>query len=496
MRTRTVQMTDKDFEAALTFLSAYTHDPVGFVWAAFPWDEDETLKGQRPQDWQLAVLQDIKDGITDMQKALRLITASGNGIGKSTLVAWIILWGITTYPDARAVITANTEAQLTNKTWPEVQKWFHKFILKDFFECTATALFTKDNRHVKNWRADAIPWSKENPEAFAGLHNQGKRIILVFDEGSAIPDIIWETAEGAMTDKNTEIIWCVFGNPTRNTGRFFECFHKDRNIWHGRQIDSRTVTISNKIQLDEWIEKYGQDSDFVRIHVTGQFPNASEYQLIGRNLIEAALKRELREEDVQHAPAIIGVDPAWTGADKFVICLRRGLYSKILGKYAKNDDDVRMANIIAGFEDEYKASAVNIDFGYGTGLASIGASMGRTWNLIPFASKASKTGYANKRAEIWGDMKEWLINGGAIENDQELIDDLIAPEYTMNSKSEILLEAKEHIKKTRGLASPNCADALALTFAINIVSNISSRQETCEADYDPFSEADYDPFAD
>lgn len=479
-------MTNKDFEAALTFLSAYTHDPVGFVWAAFPWDEDETLKGQRPQDWQLTVLQDIKDGMIDMQKALRLITASGNGIGKSTLVAWIILWGITTYPDARAVITANTEAQLTNKTWPEVQKWFHKFILKDFFDCTATALFVKDESHIKNWRADAIPWSKENPEAFAGLHNQGKRIILVFDEGSAIPDIIWETAEGALTDKKTEIIWCAFGNPTRNTGRFFECFHKDRDIWKCRQIDSRTVTISNKVQLAEWIDKNGIDSDFVRIHVTGQFPNASEYQFIGRNLVTAATKRTVRKEEVEYAPTVIGVDPAWTGTDKFVIYLRQGLYSKILGKYVKNDDDIRMANIIAGFEDAYRADAVNVDFGYGTGIVSAGSSMGRRWNLIAFAGSSTKSGFANKRAEIWGAMKEWLQTGGAIEDDQELIDDLIAPEYTMNSKSEILLEAKEHMKK-RGLASPNCADALALTFAVNIIRS-NNNQTLCEADYDPFAD--------
>lgn len=486
-RTKLTQITNNDLDAALDFLSAYTHDPVGFVWAAFPWEEDETLKGQKPQAWQLEVLQDIKDGIVNMQKALRLITASGNGIGKSTLVAWIILWGITTYPDARAVITANTEAQLTNKTWPEVQKWFHKFILKDFFDCTATALFVKDETHVKNWRADAIPWSKENPEAFAGLHNQGKRIILIFDEGSAIPDIIWETAEGAMTDKNTEIVWCVFGNPTRNTGRFFECFHKDRDIWLCRQIDSRTVAISNKVQLDEWIDKNGIDSDFVRIHVTGQFPNSSEYQLIGRDVVDAAVKRKIvNNTSVTQAPAALGVDPAWTGADKLVIYLRQGLYSKILGKYQKNDDDVRMANIIAAFEDQYHAAVVNIDFGYGTGIASVGRAMGRAWNLIPFAGKPSKQGYANKRAEMWCDMKEWLKEGGAIENDQELIDDLIGPEYTMNNKSEILLESKEHMK-ARGLASPNCGDALALTFATKIIAP-NAISQTCKSDYDPFAD--------
>lgn len=483
-KTKTAQISTNDFESALNFLANYTHDPVGFVWAAFPWDEDDTLKGQSPQQWQLEVLQDIKDGLVDMKTALRIITASGNGIGKSALVAWIIIWGITTYPDSRAVITANTEAQLTNKTWPEVQKWFHKFILKDFFECTATALFVKEESHVKNWRADAVPWNIQNPESFAGLHNQGKRIILIFDEGSAIPPIIWETAEGALTDKNTEIIWCAFGNPTRNNGRFFECFHKDRDIWKCRQIDSRTVAISNKDQLQEWIDKHGLDSDFVRIHVTGKFPNASEYQFISRKLVDDAVARKLTIHSVQNSPIAIGTDPAWTGADKIAIVMRQGLYSKILGKYQKNDDDVLMANIIAGFEDQYNADVVNVDFGYGTGIVSQGRAMGRHWNLIQFGSKSSKPGYLNKRAEMWGDMKDWLKDGGAIEDDPELTDDLIGPEYKVNDKGEIQLESKEHMK-SRGLASPNCGDALALTFAVKVIKKTRHVVETCNTDYDP-----------
>lgn len=475
--------TKNDLNSALDFLAHFTNDPVGFVKAAFDWENDPTLKGKAPQKWQLDILQQIKDNLLNTQTAIRIAVSSGHGIGKSALVAWIVLWSITTYPDSRAVITANTDSQLKSKTWPEVQKWFQKFILKDLFICTATTLTTKEIAHQKTWQANAIPWSKENSEAFAGLHNQGKRIILIFDEGSAIEDIIWEVAEGALTDKDTQIVWCVFGNPTRNTGRFYECFHKYRNLWHCRQIDSRTVDISNKQQLKEWVDTYGENSDFVKVRVRGVFPSASEYQFIGRSIVDTACKQKVTEYQVSFAPVIIGVDPAWTGADKIVIYLRQGLYSKILGKYQKNDDDIRMANIVAGFEDKYKADCVNIDFGYGTGIYSAGISMGRTWNLIQFASKAAKKGYANKRAEMWGDMKQWLIDGGAIENDQELIDDLTAPEYTINSRGEILLESKESMKK-RGLASPNCADALALTFAVQVI-RTNKNINVCNTDYDP-----------
>ena len=115
------------------------------------------------------------------------------------------------------------------------------------------------------------------------MHNQGKRIIALFDEASSIPDVIWETTEGALTDKDTEIIWGVFGNPTRNTGRFRECFAGGRfqHRWQPRQVDSRTARLTNKEEIAEWINDYGEDSDFVRVRVKGIFPRAGSMQFVG-----------------------------------------------------------------------------------------------------------------------------------------------------------------------------------------------------------------------
>ena len=122
--------------------------------------------------------------------------------------------------DTRIVVTANTDTQLRTKTWPEVTKWLRLLINRDWFKATATAVFSTETRHERLWRADAIPWSEENTEAFAGLHNKGRRVIVIFDEASGISDRIWEVSEGALTDEGTEIIWLAFGNPTRNTGAF------------------------------------------------------------------------------------------------------------------------------------------------------------------------------------------------------------------------------------------------------------------------------------
>ncbi|MDU6810514.1 MAG: terminase, partial [Clostridium sp.] len=392
-------------------LGSFTHDPLGFVYFAFPWGEKgtplENFDG--PDEWQVKTFKKIGKELRkgkSLAKAIQIAVASGHGIGKSAFSSILILFAIATHENTRGVVTANTDTQLKSKTWAELNKWYNLFIGKELFTYTATALFSADKQYEKTWRIDAIPWSESNPEAFAGLHNQGNRILIIFDEASAISDKIWEVTEGALTDKETEIIWCVFGNPTRNSGRFRECFRKHRAYWTTYQIDSRTVKISNKAKLQEWVEMYR----------VGEFNNL---------------------------PVIIGVDPAWTGGDTLEIVMRNGYSMKCLATIEKNDDDMRMANLIAQFEDEYKADAVFIDQGYGTGIYSIGKSMGRKWRLVAFGGASPNNMYLNMRAYMWGEMKEWLKEGGAIPNEQGLYDDLVGPEAIIDKNGRIQLESKK-----------------------------------------------------
>src|SRR5690606_9376862 len=192
---------------------------------------------------------------------------------------------------------------------------------KELFHLTATALYSADPEHERTWRIDMIPWSERSVEAFAGLHNKGKRVFVAFDEASAIPDVIWETTEGALTDEGTQIIWLVFGNPTRNTGRFRECFRRFAARWKTFQVDSRQVSITNKDQISKWIEDYGEDSDFVRVRVRGTFPRAGSVQFISSELVSEAARREVHVHI--HDPLIIGVDVARFGDDASVIYIRK-----------------------------------------------------------------------------------------------------------------------------------------------------------------------------
>jgi len=392
------------------------------------------------------------------------------------LVSWILLWAISTFEDTKGVVTANTETQLKTKTWAELAKWHRLCICEHWFEMTATALYSKDPAHEKTWRIDMIPWSERNTEAFAGLHNQGKRIIIVMDEASAIPDVIWEVSEGALTDEGTQIIWCAFGNPTRNTGRFKECFGRFRHRWKTRQIDSRTVSLTNKEQINQWVADYGEDSDFVRVRVRGVFPRAGSMQFISGDLVDEAARREVRKHDFE--PLVMGVDVARFGDDQSILWFRRGRDAKSIAPIKlRNVDTMTLASRVAEARSYYHVEAVFVD---GTGVG--GGVIDRLNQLnvpvieVQFGAKPDRsmpgqedTAYANKRAEMWGFMREWL-KGGAIPNDPELIADLTGVEYgyaMKDGRDAILLEKKADMKK-RGLASPDAADALALTFAYHV----------------------------
>ncbi|MGU3629851.1 terminase [Comamonas sp. C24C] len=481
-------MTPEDIDA----VAAYAHDPEGFARDMFPWGEGELMDADGPRGWQVKVMTQIKEHLENPETRftpLRIAVASGHGIGKSAEISMLLNWAMSTCDDCRAVVTANTETQLRTKTWPEVGKWARMAFNAEWWSVPAMSMYSTDEGHDKSWRADATPWSENNTEAFAGLHNQGKRIVLIFDEASNIADKVWEVAEGALTDERTEIIWLAFGNPTRNTGRFRECFRKYRHLWKTHQIDSRTVEGTNKAYLQELVDTYGEDSDIVKVRVRGMFPSASMKQFISTEDVDAAHGRVLREEQYSFAPKILTVDPAWEGDDELVIGMRQGLAFKILRTIPKNDNDVAVANIIANLEDEHGADAVFIDAGYGTGIVSAGQVLGRDWHLVWFAGASSDPGCLNKRAEMWKLARDWLKSGGAIPKDDVLYQDLIGPETVARLDGKIQIESKQDMKK-RGLPSPNRADALVLSFAFPVSKKLRREdgggRET-RREYDPYA---------
>jgi len=467
------------------------YKPALWLNVAYDWGYGELKKYNGARAWQVDTAQIIQDHLLNSEtryQPCNIAVASGHGIGKSAFIGMIANWALSTCDDCKVVITANTDTQLRTKTSPEVGKWQRLSLTSAWWDVMSTSVASKDKEHEKVWRADFVPWSENNTEAFAGLHNKGKRIVLIFDEASAIADKVWEVAEGAMTDEDTEIIWIVFGNPTRNVGRFRDCFTRLRHRWHNRQIDSRDVEGTNKVQIDKWIEDYGVDSDFVKVRVRGMFPSMSAKQFISVTDVDAAYGKHIRDEQYTFAPKIITCDPAWEGDDELVIGMRQGLMFKIMRVIPKNDNDIDIATILAHIEDEEQADAVFVDGGYGTGIISAGRTMNRDWVIVWFSSESTDPGCLNKRAQMWNESKKWLKEGGSIPEDLVLYQDLIGPETVSRLDGKIQLESKSDMKK-RGLPSPGRGDALALSFAYPVQKKMlyDNRSRTSPLKHDPYS---------
>lgn len=466
------QLTDSFEDQLCEDIAGFTHDPLGYVLYNYPWGVPGTeLEHKAIRTWQRKRLESIGEqlraGAADLGEVIREAVASGHGIGKSALVSWIVNWALDTREDTRGVVTASTDTQLRTKTWPEVGKWRRMGLTAPWFDVTATAVVSNAPGHEKNWRIDAVPWSEHNTEAFAGLHNEGKRLVLIFDESSAIADKVWEVAEGALTDAQTEIIWCAFGNPTRSTGRFRECFRKFKHRWRREQIDSRTVEGTNKVELAKFVEDNGEDSDRVKVRIRGMFPSMSAKQFISEADLDAAFGRHLKPEQYSFAPKILTLDPAWDGGDTLEFGLRQGLMFRLLLTLPKNDNDIEVAQILANLEDQHRADAVFVDAGFGTGIVSCGRTWSRNWTLVWFAGESTDPGYLNKRADMARLGRDWLKEGGSFPNDQahqELRDEAMAINTKPRLDGKTQLESKEEVRKVLG-RSPNKFDCWILSFA-------------------------------
>lgn len=455
-------------------IGSFVHDPLKCILYMFPWGDGELADSAGPRRWQRELLvelgEKLKSGELNRFQVIQYAISSGHGIGKSALVAWLILWAMSTFEDTRGVVTANTENQLKTKTWAELAKWHRLAINRHWFTYEATAIFSSDPTHAKTWRIDMVPWNETKTEAFAGLHNKSKRLIIIFDEASAIPDSISQVTEGALTDEGTEILWFKFGNPTRNTGHFRECFGRMRHRWIGRQIDSRTVEGTNKDQLAKWVEDYGEDSDFVRVRVRGLFPNASTLQFIPSDLVATAMKRD--GTWMLGDPLVMSLDIARGGDDSCVFAFRRGLDARsipwlgIPGSSAK--DSMVLAAKAAALVEQHKPDAFIFDeTGIGGPVGDRLRQLGVKAIGVGFGDKAPDPHYANMRSYMWGEGKAWLARGGILPNDPVLETDLISPEFHHDRHDRVVLESKEDMK-ARGLASPDWGDAWAMLFAYHV----------------------------
>jgi hypothetical protein len=485
-----------EVEDLIDELVGCTNDTLRFVELAFP---DVTL-----ERWQAAVLKEIAGQLAENArlgrfKPIQIAICSGNGVGKSSLMAMIVLWTLTTFEDALGVCTAGSESQLRVRLWGELARWFARMPddLRSQFELAATAIYSKQSSHT--WRVDARAWSPLSQESFSGLHNFQKRVLVIYDEASMIAEPIWRATDGMLNDAETQTIWIVCGNGVRLDGRFRQCFvgGKFAGLWKTFQVDSREVSLTSKESIAEKVEFYGIDSNYCRVHVRGLFPTASAMGLIPEDVVQMAALRESFPDP--RAATVLGCDVAsGHSEDSSCIVVRRGLDARSYGiRRFPGLDPIQFSYRIATVAREVNADAVFIDAG-GVGEGCVGKL--RELNVagvhpIYFGGKSDNPSgvyrCANKRAELWTSMLTWLKEGGAIPADRELMAELTGPEYSEGNLG-LVLEKKEHMRE-RGLKSPDSGDSLALTFSYPTHTTamdelVGAGDHLVQSTYDPFSD--------
>lgn len=443
-----------------TFLE-WRRDPVQFVKDCF---------GVKPDAWQ-------EDVLRAFPTHMRICMMACKGPGKSCLLAWLVLHFLFLYDDAKIICTSVTEDNLKDGLWTELSKWLQRSpILSSQFIWRKTVVEHRDPGHAPTWYAVARPWSKSADQrkqstGLAGKH--ADNIMFILDEVGDIPDAIVATAEAALANESEEegrvAKLVMAGNPTQKSGPLWRAVNQEKDLWHithisGDPDDPKRSPRVSKEWARQQIKKYGRDDDYVRVNVFGKFPKAAFNALLSVEEVEAAMRRSLPKEAYRASQKRLGIDVAGEGDDRTIIFPRQGKQAFKHVECTDNHPETVAGRVLLA-KARWKSEMEFFDNsgGYGTGVVTLVEAAGADPVPVGFGTKADDSQFANKRAEMWFRMAEWIKKGGCLPQDDELVKELTEVRYK-HRNGKFILESKDQIKNRLGF-SPDKADALALTFA-------------------------------
>lgn len=428
------------------YIEQFYWDPVGFV---------KVIIEAEPTREQVEILESV---IRRQHVSVR----SGHGIGKSTGLSWLILWFLCTRNKPRIPCTAPTGQQLYDILWSEVAKWHGQMnpLFRQYLDMTASRIFWKS--HPKEAFAVAKVSRKEQPESLSGIH--ADNLMFVIEEGSGVPDVVFEPVEGSLTGPGN---FCVMaGNPIRNSGYFYDSFHRDRALWCNLHYNSENAERVSPEYPIRMAQKYGKESSIYKVRVAGDFASHEADQLIDLEWLEMSVLRRTGKA----APRMWGLDVGRFGDDPSSLAKRHCLHVEPLQRQYKKDTMVVTGWVKHEWDEtpqDERPQYINVDeIGIGAGVLDRLVELGLPAvgvNVARASHEPSK--FRLLRDELWWKYREFVrVDGGQIPDDDDLIAQSSGIKYKFDSAGRYVVESKDDMKKRLG-RSPDDADAVCLSLA-------------------------------
>lgn len=434
------------------------------------WQQDHVLGMESLFDVTLTEQQRELVRLADDQKA-RVAVSSCTGSGKTAVLSMLTLLYLMILPDCRILITSPSFQQINRVFNAEVRKWYRRMPIQfqRFYELTReTIKYTNTERYEQF--ASMVTASVENKEALQGGH--ADNYVIFADEASGISeeafDILLATLSTGLGGRFIQV-----SNPVRSSGRFYQIFQNDLGRWDKLYFSAFDSPNVNKEWIEDMRETYGEDSDLYRMRVLGEFPRVGVAQFISAEMVQDAIRNNLDFPAYINFPKVMGVDVARFGDDQTVLVSRQGPKVHEVRVF-KGLDTMEVASRVSEFQAMHQCGAICIDaIGIGAGVVDRLKELRLPVVEVIASNKSTEPQvYSNMRAQLWGEMKKWLMNGADLpvycgERDTNLAAQLTSMEYFYNNKMQMQLMGKKELKRL-GHPSPDIADALSHTFISHV----------------------------
>lgn len=400
---------------------------------------------------------------------------SGHSVGKTFLSACIVIWWLYAR-QGRVFTTGPTKEHVEDVLWTTIHD-----IKRNAKVYLPGEWITTDIKVTKDWYATGITTSVAS--AFQGRHHP--RLLALVDEAPGVEDQIHLELSTLATGEDNAIVY--IGNPTLTSGAFYDAFsHPDDwqllaiscldhpNVRRGKEIIKGAVT---RGWVNDMRRKWGEEHPFWFSRVLGDFPKISERGAIPLGYVEQQTDERgwiaaLRKAEAENIPRVGGLDVARYGANQSVLTIRRGdaIEDQIPWHHQTLMETAGRA--LRAIE-EYDLKTLVIDAsGIGAGVYDRMLELGAPVIAYNGGHRAfTSASYTNRRTEMWWHTRQrfekgriWLRPNLVDTPGNQLVRNLVAPMYEVNSSGRIKLESKEDLM-SRGEPSPDWADSLILSLA-------------------------------